>query len=328
MIPRPLRKGDGVRVIAPVRSMSLPQFTPEIKALAQQRLEEMGLVVSYGKYVDEIDDYESSAVAHRVDDLHDALNDQSVQLVLAAVGGFNSNQLLSHIDYRLIGLRPKRICGYSDNTALCNAIYAQTGLVTYSGPNFYNFGQKEGLEYGIGMFKMCHFSDLAFEVQPARRYRDEVWRTCQDSPTYITNPGWHVLREGTASGTIIGGNLCTLQLLHGTKYMPDPSGPIILFIEDDEEEPAKMFDRDLQSLLHQPIANRIRGVVIGRCQQASGITSKIMSDIVLSKPELEDVPVIANFDIGHTSPIITFPIGGTAEIEADQEEPIVRIRNH
>lgn len=328
MIPRPLQKGDGVRVITPVRSMSLPQFTPEIRELAQRRLEEMGLVVSYGKYVYEMDAYESSSVAHRVEDLHDAINDPSVQLILAAVGGFNSNQLLSHLDYRLFGLHPKRICGYSDNTAMTNAIYAQTGLITYSGPNFYNFGQKEGLEYGIGMFKMCHFSALPFEVTPVGQYRDEVWRNCQDSPTYIKNPGWHVLCEGKASGTIIGGNLCTLQLLHGTRYMPHPTGSVILFIEDDGEEPAKMFDRDLQSLLHQPIAKHVTGLLIGRMQKESGITPEILSDIVLSKPELTDVPVIANFDIGHTSPIITFPIGGTAEIEADYEESIVRIRNH
>ena len=43
-----------------------------------------------------------------------------------------------------------------------------------------------------------------------------------------------IIQEGEAEGTIIGGNLCTINLLQGTEYMPSLENSI-LFIEDDEE---------------------------------------------------------------------------------------------
>lgn len=51
------------------------------------------------------------------------------------IGGFNSNELLPHLDWDLIAAHPKVFCSYSDITALQNAILARTGLVTYSGPH-------------------------------------------------------------------------------------------------------------------------------------------------------------------------------------------------
>ena len=36
--------------------------------------------------------------------------------------------------------------------------------------------------------------------------------------------------------------------------------------------------------------------------------------LIKSKPELENIPIIADCDFGHTTPIITFPIGGTASL--------------
>jgi muramoyltetrapeptide carboxypeptidase LdcA involved in peptidoglycan recycling len=38
--------------------------------------------------------------------------------------------------------------------------------------------------------------------------------------------------------------------------------------------------------------------------------------LIKSKPELENIPVIAGADFGHTTPIMTFPIGGKAKLEA------------
>ena len=38
--------------------------------------------------------------------------------------------------------------------------------------------------------------------------------------------------------------------------------------------------------------------------------------IIESKSELQNIPIIINADIGHTTPIFTFPIGGDANIVA------------
>ncbi len=43
-----------------------------------------------------------------------------------------------------------------------------------------------------------------------------------------------MLQEGEADGTIVGGNLCTLNLLQGTPFMPPLEGSMV-FAEDDEQ---------------------------------------------------------------------------------------------
>lgn len=328
MLAPHLKKGDTVRVIAPARSLALPWINDELKELAQERLEALGLIVTFGKYVNECDAFDSSSIEHRTEDLHEAFADPEVKLILTVIGGFNSNQLLQYLDYDLIKNNPKRICGFSDITALTNAIYTKTGLITYSGAHFFNFGQKKGFDYTQKAFVSCHFNTAPFELSPSSDYVDGYWATNQDNPDYIQNEGWHVLSEGKASGTIIGGNLCTLNLLHGTDYMPTPSGDIILFIEDDSESQPHTFDRDLQSILHLPLATQIKGVVIGRFEKASNMTQEKLTKIISTKKALDGIPVIADIDFGHTTPVITFPIGGRAELQVGSNKSCIRITEH
>jgi muramoyltetrapeptide carboxypeptidase len=118
-----------------------------------------------------------------------------------------------------------------------------------------------------------------------------------------------VLQEGEAEGTIVGGNLCTFNLLQGTPFMPGLEGAIV-FVEDDGQVKPWDFDRDLVSLLQQPAFSGARGLVIGRFQRATGMTRELLTQIVGNKPELAHLPVLANVDFGHTTPTVTFPSGG------------------
>lgn len=77
-----------------------------------------------------------------------------------------------------------------------------------------------------------------------------------------------MINEGEALGNLLGGNLCTFNLLQGTDYSPD-LGNSVLFLEGDEESQSHHFDRDLQSVLHLPGFGGVRGLVIGRFQSQS-----------------------------------------------------------
>jgi muramoyltetrapeptide carboxypeptidase LdcA involved in peptidoglycan recycling len=57
--------------------------------------------------LDESDEFRSSAVQSRLEDLHDAFGDQNVKAILTVIGGFNSNQLLKYLDWNLIKNNPK-----------------------------------------------------------------------------------------------------------------------------------------------------------------------------------------------------------------------------
>ncbi len=106
----------------------------------------MGLRLSFGEHVDEDDEFRSGSIASRVADLHAAFADPEVAAILTAIGGFNSNELLPHLNWELIAANPTVLCGYSDITALSNAIFARTGLVGYSGPHWSSFGMREHVE--------------------------------------------------------------------------------------------------------------------------------------------------------------------------------------
>lgn len=322
--PTKLQKGDIIAVIAPSASMHI--ICEETINNAKKAFEDMGLKVKYGEHVEEMDEFNSSSIESRLKDLHNAFSDKEVKAVIAIIGGFNSNQLLKYIDWDLIKSNPKIFCGFSDITALNNAIYAKLGLVTYSGPYYSTFGQKLHLEYTIDYFQKCLMTEEPFYIKSSENWSNDEWYKNQDDRHLISNEGYWVLNQGKAGGTIVGANLCTFNLLQGTEYMPSLRDAV-LFIEDDYESLPHIFDRDLQSLIHQPGFENVKGIVIGRFLKESKMSRSLLEKIVKTKKELNRMPVVANADFGHTDPKITFPIGGFAEISALKKTEIKIIKH-
>ena len=58
------------------------------------------------------------------------------------------------------------------------------------------------------------------------------------------------------------------------------------------------------------------------------MTRDLLTKIIKTKKELDGVPVIANVDFGHTNPMITFPIGGTAKLLAKNKRITLEIISH
>lgn len=328
MIPEKLKAGDEVRVIAPSRSMAI--LKDDCINLATKRLEELGLKVTFGKHVLEADpDYMAADAKARAEDLNDAFADKNVKAILTVIGGFNSNQILRYIDFENIKNNPKIFCGFSDITILSDSIYAKTGLVTYSGPHYSSFGMKKGfMEYEMEYFKKMFLEEKEIEVKSSEEWSDDAWFIDQENREFIKNDGMFIINEGEAEGKIVGGNLCTLNLLQGTEYMPSIEDSI-LFIEDDEMAGKLFFvefDRNLISLIMQPGFKKVKGIVIGRAQKAACMTNEKWIKLIKNKPELANIPVIAGADFGHTTPIITFPVGGTAKLIAKDGKIELKIR--
>lgn len=325
IFPEKLKAGDEIRVIAPSRSLSI--ISQESREIANKRFQELGFKLTFGKHVEEMDDFASSPIESRVEDLHVAFSDKNVKAILTVIGGFNSNQLLRYINWELIKNNPKILCGFSDITALNNAFFAKTGLVTYSGPHYSSFGQKLHFDYTLDYFKKCLLSEKPFEIKPSESWSDDAWYKNQDDRKLISNDGWLILNEGNAEGTILGANLCTFNLLQGTEYFPDLTDSI-LFLEDDEESAPHDFDRDLQSLIHLPEFSKVKGLVIGRFQNASEMTKEKLTQIIKTKKELDKLPVLANVDFGHTDPKITFPVGGETDLQVAASSATIQVSKH
>lgn len=314
IVPPKLAKGDLLRVIAPASSRAMVT-EHDHSALIESRFADLGLSLSYGRHVDERDMFDSSSVASRVADLHEAFTDPEVKGILTVIGGFNSNELLPYLDWDLIAANPKILCGYSDITALQNAIFARTGLVTYSGPHWSSFGMRDHFDLTQRWFVDALVDGYRMELAPSPEWTDDAWFLDQDNRSPLPGEGWWPLQQGSAAGRIIGGNLCTLNLLQGTAQMPPLAGSVLM-LEDDSATDPMTFARDLTSLLQQPGAEGIQGLVLGRFQASSGVTVEYLQEIA-AQPALAGLPVLANVDFGHTQPQLTLPIGGRAELTVD-----------
>lgn len=309
MIASKLQQGDEIRVIAPSRSLSHVWEEKSNKALCY--LEQQGFHVTFSKHSREKDDWNSSSIQSRVADIHEAFLDNSVKAILTAIGGFNVNQILEHIDYSIIRQHPKILCGYSDITALLSAIYAKTGLVTYHGAHFSTFGFEIEPEYTQKAFFDCVMKEDSLTLKPSQIAKE-----------------YTLIQQGSCEGTIMGGNLCTLNLLQGTQFMPR-ADDIVLFLEDDNimgDYFIYEFDRNFQSLLQAYGTEKIKGIVIGRFDDSCKMSVDVVKRIIADKLP-KDIPVLFGVDFGHVFPMITFPIGGRVRIEAITN-PLIKIIKH
>jgi len=323
--PRKIKKGAHIRIIAPARSLKLLSETTIKEAC--DRLEGFGFKLSFGKHVSEIDEFNSSSIESRIEDLHDAFADKTVDAILTVIGGYNSNQLLQYIDYELIAQNPKIICGFSDVTVLANAITAKTGMITYLGPHFSSWGMKYGFEYSLENFAKCCMEEIPFDLLPSKEWSDDPWYIDQEKRDFITNDGYWILNPGHAIGRVVGGHVRCLNALQGTQYWPGLDDTILILEEDAEISPP-LFDRQLQSLVHQLDFNGVKGILIGRFQKETKMTREILEKIISTKPELKNLPIIANIDFGHTTPLATLPVGGSLEIMAMADNVKIRVIEH
>lgn len=311
MIASKLSLGDEIRVIAPSRSLSIVRqdiFDNALKFLLNK-----GFKVSFSKNSRELDEVNSSSVQSRVEDLHEAFSDKNVKAILTCIGGFNVNQILEYIDYPLIENNPKIICGFSDITALLNAIYAKTGLVTYHGPHFASFGFDNNIEYTNHYFEKCIMKSDKYFIEPSREAKE-----------------YYVIQDGTCEGEIIGGNLCTLNLLQGTEFMPNLKDKI-LFLEDDNimgDYFTAEFERNLQSLIQTLGFNGVKGILFGRFDSSCKIDMHTIRRIVSTKKQLKNIPILFNIDFGHVLPFVTFPIGGVLKINATDTSVSLEVLKH
>lgn len=315
-----MKLGDEIRIITPSKSISFVKQPILDKAV--DFFTKQGFKISFGKHVQKLDEFNSSSISDRISDLHDAFADTSVKAIFSAVGGSSANQLLKYLDYSLIKANPKIFCGLSDITTLSNAIYTKTGLVTYSGPHAPLFGAAKCVDYTWEYFQKCLLENETFSVMSSDEYCNHRWDK-QVSKT----PKYWLLNSGEATGVALGGNLLTFNFLQGSEYMPSLKNAII-FIEDNDKETVRDFRNQLQSLLNQKDAASITGLVIGRFQKGSQVTRNLLAEIVKRQTELKHIPILANVDFGHTTPMITVPIGGKVHLAVKRNTYQLNILKH
>lgn len=309
--PRKLQTGDVVAVLA-LSGVRQVGDTPKIK-IARSYLERLNFDVIMGKHMKrgsvrlEVADVDS-----RLEDIAFALKHDARAIIIYA-GGDNGNQILPHLDYKELKKQMPMMCGFSDNTALLNAVHNMTGLVTYYGPNFKTFAAKVEQKFIRESFENMVLKNGPIELKDTTKWRhDKVYVKNKTVYTQRRNSGWWTFNKAIGQGTLIGGEISTMLLLHGTPWAPKYKKKI-LFLEMYEGNLAE-FDRMLEAILQQKGADKLEGLLIGRFQHGADIARKDLRTLLLSKPQLKGVPIVANLDFGHTLPMMTLPIGGEATV--------------
>ena len=127
------------------------------------------------------------------------------------------------------------------------------------------------------------------------------------------------IREGEASGRLIGGNLSVLTGIMGSAYFPSDWEGNILYLEDIGEQ-IYAVDRMMSQLQLGGVLDKISGFVFGKCTSCkpggSGYGSLTMEEVIDHYIKPLNIPAFSGAMIGHIDDNITIPNGLKAKINA------------
>ena len=300
--PPRLRAGDTVALVNPSGAIyeRAPYVfaTEALQALGFKVREAPNLRARYGHF--------AGTDAQRAADVNAMFADPAVHGILAMTGGSGGNRILPLIDYAAIRRTPKFLGGFSDLTALINAVHRHTGLVTFHCP----MGASEWNDFSVQSFRGAAMRAEALTLVNFNERDDTLASKANRTAT---------LRGGRARGPLLGGNLAVLSAMAGSAYLPSFDGAV-LFLEEVNEYIYRV-DRMLSTLKLAGVLDRLAGVVLGaftNCNPGDGygtLTLDEVFDDYFVKPL--QVPVYSGATFGHIKRKFTLPVGLEVEIDAD-----------
>ncbi|BHH83115.1 S66 peptidase family protein [Desulforhopalus sp. 52FAK] len=288
IMPKPLRKGDTLGIIAPAGMLS----DESLFYSGVHVLRELGFEVKFPRELWPGAGYLADCDDNRVDELHTLLCDSDVKAIVCMRGGYGCLRILDKIDLGLIAANPKFLVGFSDITVLLNYLYNKIGLVSLHGPTITTLSNAS--------------PDSLEKLQSS--LLGEWTRTIHDK-NIVQLQG-----TGTVTAPLIGGNLASLTTLLGTQYDLSWSNSIV-FLED-INEPVYKVDRMLTQLAAAGKFEKVKGFILGdfSSQKDADSTGALRYKEQVWQRVLElapngHIPVWGNFPAGHCSRNITFPLG-------------------
>ncbi len=231
--PSHLRQGDTISIVCPSGYIPLEKVQVCI-----QTLEKWGYKVKLGTTVGEKKDSFSGTDQQRAEDLQTMLDDSSIKAILCARGGYGASRIINRINFNCFNEQPKWVIGFSDITVLHAAILQQN-CMSIHGPMAAAFAKGEAGEPYIQSLK----------------------QVLEGQPTAYTISANSMNGLGVAKAEMVGGNLCMLAHLIGSKNAIDTNGKI-LFLEDVGEYHYNI-DRLLIQCKNAGLFDHLAGLVIG-----------------------------------------------------------------
>lgn len=315
--PRALRRGDTVGIISP-SWFGGASFTRRLERGIRQ-IEALGFRTRMGDHALQNAGWVSASPEARVSDLHDMFREPDVRAIIATIGGDHACQLLPLIDWDLIRANPTIVMGFSDITVLNVAIWTETGMMT----DWAEFPEMPEYARDAALAAITR-TEPTGALRPAVAWTEEFldWETGEDEtrPRAMTpSTGWTWIRSGRAEGRLIGGCLESLQHLRGTRWWP-VFVDAILFLETSEERPSPAtVDGMLSDYENMGVFDRIRGMIVARPYGYTEEDRLALHEVIFERTARWAFPVLADVDAGHTSPILTLPIGCLSRLDSTRD---------
>lgn len=286
-------------------------------------LEKKGHLIVKGNLISKSDTYRSGTIEQRVKEINYLL-DSDIDILLSTIGGSNSSSLLPDLPYEKINAKRVTVCGFSDTTAILNAIVRNCpqARAIYAPALVPNFGSTEdgrdiSYEYWFNVLTQSELelSSLGYYYTPKKN-----WKLLEDKYSFMCNSKqvrhkseWKTMNieigREIVKGKLFGGNGCTLANLLSSDFVPAfPEGGI-LFIEDAEKNASEV-ERIFSSFLIHGILKKAKGIILGKHYSYKSKEKKQPWEILKEILEFNDLktPVIYDVDVSHSRPMFSLEL--------------------
>ena len=292
VVPPYLKAGDTVALIAP--SYHLPM---ETVMMAASVLRKWGFVPVIGPNADKVHAGKYAGTPEeRAADIRWALKRPGVKAIICVKGGYGALQLMDEIRAEEFAASPKWLVGFSDITTLFG-METSAGVMGIHGVLAFNLAGRHGSAPSCTLMR-----DLLKGKVP----KYELPHNELDIP-------------GHATGTLVGGNLCTFVSLLGTEADASVGNDIILFVEE-VGETMHHIDRQFNILKNSGVLSRCRGVILGGFTGYKADLGYDSVEVMLREyVEPYGIPLLCGFPAGHDKVNLPLVMGArvTLDVRAD-----------
>jgi len=246
----------------------------------------------------------------RAADLQRMATDHTLDVAIAARGGYGLSRILDRIDYAAIAAARVPLVGYSDFTAFNLALLARAGGVSFQGPSAADFARGAEEEFTVGQF----FAALSQE---------------EHSVEFETGETRPELAALDVRGRLWGGNLSMVCALLGTPYFPRVRGGI-LFLED-VNEPAYRVERMLLQLWQTGVLERQKAIVLGDFEPMPVLPNDNGYDLAAALQAVRArsaTPMVMGLPFGHGRHRATLAVGAAGRLQITGSRARLRFHGH
>lgn len=288
---RAVRAGSRVAVVAPASGFDRAEFDRGIAELRR-----LGLDPVWDDSVFERQATVAGPPAVRAAALGRAWAREDVDAIVSVRGGYGSVETLPMLDRMSVPEHPAAFVGYSDLTSLHTWLNLHVGVASVHGAML-----QGRLAAGIGAYDP-----------------DTFLRSLGTEPMGELEPdGVSVMREGEASGVLLGGTITQLAGSLGTPFAFKPPLGAVLLLDEVGERPYRI-RRLLMQLRLAEVLSGVSAIVIGQLPQCDEPGGRVTALSVFD--EFFDGftgPIIAGFPSGHTTTsLMSLPFGVEARVVA------------